>query len=314
LGDRLDGLDVWLPADAWIDPVERTYVADRWIVTVQQRVHQGTDRLGPDPDGVVLPGGSTVTEFGQPAPGTPLGPPTAVDQNRDRCAEVSDADARSMLALFKRVGAVSVSEQGTAWLFTVRAAVPYDVAFFLNPVRPDASSCGFAGVADETPAASTSSGLGDPCKDLPTAAAQAIMGNGLMRADTHVAEPAIEGLGLPGGSSCGYSIHQDSPVFDALTVAIYERDDVTEAEAGALAGSMLGDTTSEPLGGGRSLYSNGCTGSAQVCPPSVMLARAPLLYLIDTPTRYRDDDARRIAAAIAASVDARPSPAPAASN
>ena len=100
-----------------------------------------------------------------------------------------------------------------------------------------------------------------------------------------------------------------------MTVAVYGRDDVSDAEASALAGSMLGDTTPEPLlGEGWSLYSNGYTGPAQVCPPSVMLARAPLLYLIDTPTRYRDDDARRIAAAIATSVDARPSLAPAASD
>jgi hypothetical protein len=192
--------------------------------------------------------------------------------------------------------------------------VPYDVVFLLIPVTPTVSSCGFAGVADETPAASTSSGLGDPCTDLPTAAARAIMGKDLTRADTQVAEPTIEGRGLPGGTSCGYSVHFDSPVFDALTIAIYARDDVTDAEAGALAGSMLGDATPEALGDGWSLYANGCTGPAQVCPPSVMLARAPLLYLIDTPTRYRDDDARRIAAALAASVDARPSPAPAASD
>jgi hypothetical protein len=309
LGDRLDNLDAWLPADAWIDPVERPYVADRWIVIVQQRVHQRTEPVGRDPDGVVLPDGSTVTAFGQSAPGTPPGPPTAVDQTRDRCAEVSDAEANSMLALFKRVGAVSVSEEGHAWLFTVRAAVPYDVVFFLNPVRPDWSSC-FAGLADESPAASTLSGLGDPCKDLPTPAAQAIMGNGLMRADTQLAERAGGGRGLIDGASCGYSVHQDAPIFDAVTIAIYARDDVGDAEAGALAVSMLGDETPEAIRGGWSLYANGCTGPAAVCPPSVILARAPLLYLIDTPTRFRDDDARRIAAAIATSVDARPSAAP----
>jgi hypothetical protein len=239
-----------------------------------------------------------------------LGPPTAADQSRGRCGEVSDAEANSMLALFKRVGALSVSEDGHAWLFTVRAAMPYDVVFFLNPVRPDWSSCGFAGVADETPPASTSSGLGDPCKDLPTAAARAIMGDGLMRADTQVAEPASAGRGLIDGASCGYSVHQDAPIFDAVTIAIYARDDVGDAEAGALAASILGDETPEAIGGGWSLYANGCTGPAPVCPPSLILARAPLLYLIDTPTRFRDDDARRIAAAIATGVDARPSAAP----
>ena len=89
-----------------------------------------------------------------------------------------------------------------------------------------------------------------PLRSSGLPAAQAIMGNDLMRADTQVAEPTTEGRGLQGGTSCGYSIHHDSPVFDALTVAVYGRDDVSDAEAGALAGSMLGDTTPEPLGEG----------------------------------------------------------------
>ena len=98
-------------------------------------------------------------------------------------------------------------------------------------------------------------------------------------------------------------MHHDSPVFDVVTVSVFIRTDVSDAEAREMADTMLGDGSPEPLAGGWSLYSNGCTGPANVCPPSVMLARAPILYLIDTPTRFRDADARQIAAAIAASVD-----------
>jgi hypothetical protein len=308
LGDRLDHLDAWLPADAWINPVERPYVADRWIVLVQQMVHQGTEPVGPDPSGIVMPDGSSVAEFGQPAPGTPAGPPTSVDQDRQRCAEVTDAEAKSMVALFKRVGAV----QGNGWLFTVRATVPYDVAFLLNPVTPTLSSCGFGDVAASTPPASLPPALVDPCRDLPTAAARTIMGKDLIRDDSQVTAPLA--AGLPGGTACGYSVHFDSPIFDALTLAIYARNDVTDTEAATLAGSMLGDAKTDDLGTGWSLYSNGCTGPAQVCPPSVILTRGPLLYLIDTPTRFGDGDARRIAAAIAASVDARSPGAPGASD
>jgi len=186
----------------------------------------------------------------------------------------------------------------------VRSALPYDVAFALSPITPSASTCHSTFLAQPTPTRAPAAQAGDPCANLSPEAVQRIMGEKAFRADRPLALQAIGG-GLPGGTGCAFAVHHDNPVFDAVTVAVYIRTDVADTEVREIADSMLGDGSPEPLAGGWSLYSNGCTGPARVCPPSVMLARAPILYLIDTPTRFRDADARQIAAAIAASVDGK---------
>jgi hypothetical protein len=81
--ERLERPDSWLPAEAFIDPENRPYLPDDWILVASGWSEGEAPPTAPEAAAVTLPGGRTLIDFGTPF---------AVDDPQAERCEVIEAD------------------------------------------------------------------------------------------------------------------------------------------------------------------------------------------------------------------------------
>lgn len=154
LGERIEDLNAWLPADAWIDPVDRPYDG-HWLIDIQQRYRgpESTEPAGPDPTGTDLVADPVVFPwYGRQVLGTPDGPPSAAMSVAPERCQVSDAgQAGEIRAELERSGALPPTEASPGWRYTVPGEPAYDVVVQLVALRPGELSCLDYSKAPEAP-------------------------------------------------------------------------------------------------------------------------------------------------------------------
>jgi hypothetical protein len=307
LESNLLDLDAWLPADAWVDEVERQYAPQRWELNVQQSDTESLGRGDVDPrvstDGMTLPDGRSLLDFGEPylQPAQADGGPPEV---RGRCAVVDPAEAESIRQAFTARGLPVYNQH---WWFT-------DAAVMVTPLRPELNGCpqlpGREAVAQPTPTATAIVGdLGaiDPCSHFSPStfeAAQVRLGAAPGPLPESLWEEWLSPLG-PEFRTCRYATEEPQHMWAAVTVDSRTVPTSTN-QARELVHALFGAEAAEIDVAGRQVWTNGCQGGdLGSCIPAIAISDQPYFVVVlvqDSfaiqPSDGIDSWARRLAEAI----------------
>ena len=274
----LEHPETWLPADAWLDDVERRVRPERWYVLVELSdsglgsgdVYTTTtglvlDGLDPRYRRVVMPGGVEPAEFGTAIAAVGGNPPA-------RCGVVSTADAQ---ALAESLDALPLAMHDEEKLFTEDMATR--VFIYIASAAPNEPDCAlFAeqrGSADfeptttPRPAPDPKDDLAavDPCSLVPASV------DGILDANTRETRDATVSIGKP-ARSCVFIAAAPPEIMmppRLAAVTLYPRT-VDEASAAAIALSVLGGTPTAETIQGRPVWLNTCLADAQPCGAAVV--------------------------------------------
>lgn len=258
LSADLGALESWLPADAWVDPVERQVKPDRWLVymTLTDSIQSTTGY-----DRVVLPGGVAPVSFGaELGVDLPGGAPGATS----RCGVVDRAEA---LALARSMDAGNK----LSWIGLV-------------PAFPDAVDCDWlaaetrlASEPEPTPIAAGELASVDPCSFITMEAADAIS-----TAPARLVGPDWAfSLGV-WSRSCQVV---DETVMGARAGVSVHPSRIGESAAREMAHRALGGGTTEEVIAGRPVWLNECLATELPCWWAIAASSEPYFVVIQIDAR-----------------------------
>ena len=279
--------EVWLPADAWIEPGEQRATPERWLTIVEvtpsgfgpgEEVPLSTGAMleGSDPryERVVLPGGVAPAEFGAEV--------AQRDGTAVRCGVLPTSDA---LALASSLDELPLAMHDEEELFTTDLTAR--VFIYIATAYPQEPDCGRFGeqttaAFEPTPLPSISPGPDDdlatvdPCGLIPPSIDERFAGT-----ESREEQPGEVGLGIP-ARTCWLLSHEDGNVVPKhrLAVTVYPRS-VDDATAEVLAEAVLGGGfVEEAVPSGR-LWLNDCFAGAVDCRRIATAWSAPAFVVVE---------------------------------
>jgi len=259
---RLADPDLALPASDWAGDGWTESVPRRWRISVS--TSPNTERNYPSAEGLVMPGGSTLRDFGADRSET--------DATGARCVVVSAAEAADVASVLTAATDSADGEVGWLWSFADDEGYVHLTMAGLLPHEPECETDPPSGAGETPPAAPTAPAtdegvFGDACDYLDPLAVGAALGE-MGDVEHHVA-------GRDDWHMCWYPIAGSSAV-----VLTSGRRSVPAEHAAEQARLLLGENGLVEEIAGRRVYFNACTDAEKGCRSAVAVAADPHFVVV----------------------------------